>query len=128
MADDLFDDSGGDEHPQSVRYYAYLVECYTVYKLKRMDREAVHLHLLCFIHDRYQRRNDKRLGRRYRYLSRWTDTANETGKPRREAGLPGTQPTPTGCTRKTWNWMERRLHSRISMTPRIPMPSALCFC
>jgi hypothetical protein len=42
-------------------YYASLVEYYTVYKLKRMDREAVQLYLLCFIHDRYQRLNDNLL-------------------------------------------------------------------
>ena len=47
---------------ESVRYYASLVEFYTVYKLKRMDREAVHLYLLCFVHDRYQRLNDNLLG------------------------------------------------------------------
>jgi hypothetical protein len=45
-----------------VRYYASLVEFYTVYKLKRMDREAVRLYLLCFVHDRYQRLNDNLLG------------------------------------------------------------------
>ena len=47
---------------ESVRYYASLVEFYTVYKLKRMDREAAHLYLLCFVHDRYQRLNDNLLG------------------------------------------------------------------
>ncbi len=47
---------------ESVRYYASLVEYYTVYKLKRMERDAVHLYLLCFIHDRYQRLNDNLLG------------------------------------------------------------------
>jgi len=47
---------------ESVRYYASLVEFYTVYKLKRMDREVVHLYLLCFVHDRYQRLNDNLLG------------------------------------------------------------------
>ena len=31
---------------ESVRYYASLVEFYTVYKLKRMDREAVRPYLL----------------------------------------------------------------------------------
>jgi hypothetical protein len=45
-----------------VRYYASLVEFYTVYKLKRMDREVVHLYLLCFVQDRYQRLNDNLLG------------------------------------------------------------------
>ncbi|MDX2474406.1 MAG: hypothetical protein QNL91_11920, partial [Candidatus Krumholzibacteria bacterium] len=35
---------------------------YTVYKLKRMEREVVRLYLLCFVHDRYQRLNDNLLG------------------------------------------------------------------
>jgi hypothetical protein len=47
---------------ESVRYYASLVEFYTAYKLKRMEREVVHLYLLCFVHDRYQRLNDNLLG------------------------------------------------------------------
>ncbi|MEJ2389411.1 MAG: Tn3 family transposase, partial [Chromatiaceae bacterium] len=51
-----------DLSAESVRYYASLVEFYTVYKLKRMDREAVRLYLLCFVHDRYQRLNDNLLG------------------------------------------------------------------
>jgi TnpA family transposase len=46
---------------ESVRYFASLVDYYTAYKLKRMDRETVHLYLLCFIHDRYQRLNDNLL-------------------------------------------------------------------
>ncbi len=46
---------------ESVRYYASLVDYYTAYKLKRMDRETVHLYLLCFIHDRYQRLNNNLL-------------------------------------------------------------------
>jgi hypothetical protein len=51
-----------DLSAESVRYYASLVEFYTVYKLKRMYREAVRLYLLCFVHDRYQRLNDNLLG------------------------------------------------------------------
>jgi hypothetical protein len=48
---------------ESMRYYASLVDYYTVYKLKRMDKETVHLYLLCFLHDRYQRLNDNLLTR-----------------------------------------------------------------
>jgi hypothetical protein len=66
---------------ESVRYYASLVEFYTAYKLKRMDREVVHLYLLCFVHDRYQRLNDN--CRVPRYLGRvshcdwdWQPTEN----------------------------------------------------
>jgi hypothetical protein len=42
-----------------VRYYPLLVEFYTVdNKRTTVDREALHLYLLCFVHDRGQRRND----------------------------------------------------------------------
>lgn len=43
---------------ESVRFYASLVDYYTVYKLKRMNRSMVRLYLLCFVHNRYQRLND----------------------------------------------------------------------
>ena len=43
---------------ESVRFYASLVDYYTVYKLKRMSASIVQLYLLCFVHDRYQRLND----------------------------------------------------------------------
>ncbi len=58
---------------ESVRYYASLVEYYTAYKLKRMDREAVYLYLLCFIHDRYQRLNDNLLGAFCSLVRRYVD-------------------------------------------------------
>ena len=52
----VIDDAGLSA--ESVRYYASLVDYYTVYKLKRMSKEMVYLYLLCFVHDRYQRLND----------------------------------------------------------------------
>jgi TnpA family transposase len=67
---------------EGVRYYASLVEYYTVYKLKRMDREAVHLYLLCFIHDRYQRLNDNLLGAFCSLVRRYVD---EVGVATKEA-------------------------------------------
>jgi hypothetical protein len=54
--------------PESVRFYASLVDYYTVYKLKRMTESMSRLYLLCFIHDRYRRLNDHLLSaliRRY---------------------------------------------------------------
>jgi TnpA family transposase len=65
---------------ESVRYYASLVEYYTLYKLKRMDREAVHLYLLCFIHDRYQRLNDNLLGAFCSLIRRYADEVDVAAK------------------------------------------------
>jgi len=65
---------------ESVRYYGPLVEYYTVYKLKRMDREAVQLYLLCFIHDRYQRLNDNLLGAFCSLVRRYADEVDAATK------------------------------------------------
>ncbi|WP_042995754.1 Tn3 family transposase, partial [Bacillus thuringiensis] len=43
---------------ESIKYYASLVEYYSVYKLKRFNESLVNLYLLCFIFHRYQRMND----------------------------------------------------------------------
>ncbi|EOQ01547.1 Tn3 family transposase [Bacillus pseudomycoides] len=43
---------------ESIKYYASLVEYYSVYKLKRFDESLIYIYLLCFICHRYQRMND----------------------------------------------------------------------
>lgn len=43
---------------ESVKYYASLVQFYTVYKLHRMATETVRLYLLCFAHHRFRQIND----------------------------------------------------------------------
>lgn len=43
---------------ESIIYYASLVEYYTVYKLKRLERSIAYLYLLCFLFHRYQRLHD----------------------------------------------------------------------
>ncbi|MDA0681538.1 MAG: Tn3 family transposase [Proteobacteria bacterium] len=65
---------------ESVRYYASLVDYYTVYKLKRMSTEMVHLYLLCFIQDRYQRLNDNLLSAFCALVSRYADEATAAAK------------------------------------------------
>jgi TnpA family transposase len=42
----------------SIRYYASLVEFYTIYKLKRMASPTARLYLLCFAHHRLREIND----------------------------------------------------------------------
>lgn len=43
---------------ESIKYYASLVEYYSVYKLKRFNEYLIYIYLLCFIFHRYQRIND----------------------------------------------------------------------
>lgn len=43
---------------ESIKYYASLVEYYSVYKLKRLQEWTVYIYLLCFIYHRYQQVND----------------------------------------------------------------------
>ncbi len=43
---------------ESVRYYASLVQFYTVYKLQRMARATTRLYLLCFAYHRFRQIND----------------------------------------------------------------------
>jgi hypothetical protein len=43
---------------QSVKYYASLVQFYTVYKLQRMATGIVRLYLLCFAYHRFRQIND----------------------------------------------------------------------
>lgn len=43
---------------QNIKYYASLVEYYTVYKLNRMSPDTANLYLLCFVFNRFQKIND----------------------------------------------------------------------
>ena len=43
---------------ESIKYYASLVQYYTVYKLRRMDAATVRLYLLCFAFHRFRQIND----------------------------------------------------------------------
>lgn len=47
-----------DISSESVAYYASLVSYYSVYKLKRFERQIARLYLLCFVDQRYRRVND----------------------------------------------------------------------
>lgn len=43
---------------ENIKYYASLVEYYTVYKLNRMSPDTANLYLLCFVFNRFQKIND----------------------------------------------------------------------
>lgn len=63
--------------PESVRFYASLVDYYTVYKLKRMVESSSQLYLLCFIHDRYRRLNDHLLNAHCALIRRYGEDVKE---------------------------------------------------
>jgi len=58
---------------ESIRFYASLVDYYTVYKLKRMNMAMARLYLLCFVHDRYQQLNDHLLSAFCSLVRRYID-------------------------------------------------------
>lgn len=43
---------------ENIKYYASLIEYYSVYKLKQLNKWTVYLYLLCYIHDRFQKVHD----------------------------------------------------------------------
>lgn len=65
---------------ESVRFYASLVDYYTVYKLKRMPYSMMQLYLLCFIYDRFQRLNDHLLNAFCALVSRYLDQVSTEAK------------------------------------------------
>ena len=78
IAERIIDDAGLSV--ESVRFYASLVDYYTVYKLKRMKRQMTRLYLLCFVRDRYQRLNDHLISAFCTLLRRYVDEVNEQAK------------------------------------------------
>ena len=65
---------------ECVRYYASLVDYYSVYKLKRLAKETAQLYLLCFILDRYQRLNDNLVTAFCALVAQYADEAAEIAK------------------------------------------------
>ena len=63
--------------PESVRFYASLVDYYTVYKLKRMAESSSRLYVLCFIHDRYRRLYDHLLNAHCALIRRYSEEVKE---------------------------------------------------
>ena len=46
---------------ENIKYYASLITYYSVFRLKQLDEEIVHLYLLCFVYHRYQQLHDNLL-------------------------------------------------------------------
>lgn len=68
---------------ESIKYYASLVQFYTVQKLQRMHRSTVHLYLLCFAYQRFRQINDN-LTEAFIYL---VDQYEKTAKVEADAAM-----------------------------------------
>lgn len=60
---------------RNIRYYAYLVDYYTVDRLKELTDEAVLLYLLCYIYYRFERINDNLIQSFIYHLNRYKNAA-----------------------------------------------------
>jgi TnpA family transposase len=67
---------------EDIKYYASLVNYYSVYKLKRFDQWIVYLYLLCFVSHRYQRLHDHLINSLLHHVRRYADEAKEAAQER----------------------------------------------
>jgi tRNA U54 and U55 pseudouridine synthase Pus10 len=58
---------------ESIKYYASLVDYYSVYKLKRLNEWISYVYLLCFVYHRYQRMHDNLINTFTYRVRRYTD-------------------------------------------------------
>ena len=65
---------------ENIKYYASLVDYYTVYKLKRMRRETTYVYLICFIFNRFQKINDNLVNTFIYYVNKYTDEAERKAR------------------------------------------------
>ncbi|MEM6867800.1 MAG: Tn3 family transposase [Cyanobacteria bacterium J06629_19] len=65
---------------ESIKYYASLVTYYSVFRLKRLPQGIVHVYLLCFILNRYQRLHDNLISSLRYKVKRYVDAAKDAAK------------------------------------------------
>src|SRR5699024_9350991 len=63
---------------ESIKYFASLVNYYSVYKLKRLDEWLVYVYLLCFVYYRYRRMNDNLINTLIYNVRRYIDESKST--------------------------------------------------
>jgi TnpA family transposase len=67
---------------ESIKYYASLVNYYSVFRLNQLSEWRVYLYLLCFIYHRYQRIRDNLINSLIYNVRRYTDEAKSAAKER----------------------------------------------
>ncbi|MGH2536125.1 MAG: Tn3 family transposase [Candidatus Promineifilaceae bacterium] len=68
--------------PESVKYYASLVNFYSVFRLQQLDEQLVFIYLLCFVYHRYQQLHDNLLNALLYHVRQYTDAAKQAAKER----------------------------------------------
>ena len=67
---------------ESIKYYASLVNYYSVFRLNQLSQGVVHVYLLCFIHHRYQRANDNLLNSLIQKVKQYVEDSKVAAKER----------------------------------------------
>ena len=65
---------------ENIRYYASLVDYYTVHRLRQLNEPMIHVYLLCFIQHRYQRLHDNLIQSLLHHVRRYDDGAREAAR------------------------------------------------
>ena len=65
---------------ESIKYYASLVNYYSVYKLKRFNELTTYVYLLCFVYHRYQILHDNLIQCFIHHVRQYREAAKEDGK------------------------------------------------
>ena len=67
---------------ESIKYYASLVGYYSVYRLRRFDRQVTFIYLLCFVYHRYQQMHDNLINCLIYQVRQYNETARQVAKER----------------------------------------------
>jgi TnpA family transposase len=65
---------------ENIKYYASLVDYYSVYKLRQLSESTVYVYLLCFIQHRYQKLHDNLIQSLLHHVRKHGDEAREAAK------------------------------------------------
>lgn len=65
---------------ENIKYYASLIQYYSIYKLRRMNAQIVYVYLLCFIFNRFQKVNDNLVNSFIYYVDKYIGVAKEASQ------------------------------------------------
>lgn len=67
---------------ENIKYYASLVDYYSVFRLKQLDESLVFIYLLCFVYHRYQKLHDNLINCLIYQVRRYVEEAKAAAKER----------------------------------------------
>ena len=65
---------------ENIKYYASLVDYYTVDRLEQLSKSMLHVYLLCFIQHRYQKLHDNLIQSMLHHVRRYDDDAKKAAR------------------------------------------------